>query len=122
MHRLLEASASHTVYYSALDGEAEYCDERVCLSVCLSVCVCVSVCSSVHYHILGTTRPIFTKFIVHVTCGRGSVLLWRRSDTLRSTAFMNDVIFGHKPTLLDVAAQLKRSAHAAFGLALNRVQ
>jgi len=112
MHRLLEASASHTVYYSALDGEAEYCDERVCLSVC----------SSVHYHILGTTRPIFTKCIVHVTCGRGSVLLWRRSDTLRSTAFMNDVIFGHKPTLLDVAAQLKRSAHAAFGLALNRVQ
>ena len=120
MHRLLEASASHTVYYSALDGEAEYCDERVCLSVCPSVCV--SVCSSVHYQILGTTRPIFTKFIVHVTCGRGSVLLWRRSDTLRSTAFMNDVIFGHKPTLLGVAAQLKRSAHAALGLAISCAQ
>ena len=30
---------------------------------------------------------------------------------------MDDVIFAHKPRLLDVAAQLKRSAHAALGLA-----
>jgi len=29
---------------------------------------------------------------------------------------MDDVIFTHKPRLLDVAAQLKRSAHAALGL------
>ena len=29
-------------------------------------------------HIFGTTRPIFTKFFMHVTYGRGSVLLWRR--------------------------------------------
>jgi len=27
--------------------------------------------------------------------------------------FVDDVIFAHKPRLLDVAAQLKRSAHAA---------
>ena len=33
--------------------------------------------------------------------------------------FTDDVIFAHKLRLLDVAAQLKRSAHAALGLAIN---
>jgi len=47
----------------APDRRAEYCDERVCL------------CLSVRDHILGTTRPIFTKIFAHATCGRGSVLL-----------------------------------------------
>ena len=28
-------------------------------------------------------------------------------------------MFAHKPRLLDVTAQLKRSAHAALGLAIN---
>jgi len=32
---------------------------------------------------------------------------------------MDDVIFAHKPRLLDIAAQLKRSAYAALGLAIN---
>ena len=32
---------------------------------------------------------------------------------------MDGVIFAHKPMLFDVAAQLKRSAHAALGLAIN---
>jgi len=53
---------------------------------------------------------------MHVTYGRGSVFLWRRSDTLCTSGFVDDVIFAHKPRLLDVAAQLKRSAHAALGL------
>ena len=66
--------------------EAEYCDERVCLYVC--VCVCVFV----HDHIFGTARPVFTKIFVHVTCGRGSVLLWRRSDVLYTPGFMDDII------------------------------
>jgi len=35
---------------------------------------------------------------------------------------MDDVIFARKPRLLDVAAQLKRSAHAALGLAINCAQ
>jgi len=35
---------------------------------------------------------------------------------------MDDVIFAHKPRLLDVAAQLKRSAHAALGLAIYCAQ
>ena len=55
---------------------------------------------------------------VHVTYGRGSVILWRRSDTLCTSGFMNDVIFAHKPRLLDVAAQQKRGAHAALGSAI----
>ena len=33
---------------------------------------------------------------------------------------MDDVIFAHKPRLFDVAAQLKRSAHAALGLAAGQ--
>ena len=35
---------------------------------------------------------------------------------------MDDVIFAHKPRLLDVDAQLKRSVHAALGLAINCAQ
>jgi len=76
-----------------------YCNERVCLSECVSV----------RDHIFGTTRPIFANFL-HVACGRGSVLLWRRSDMLCTSGFMDDVIFAHRPRLLDVAAQLKCSA------------
>jgi len=76
------------------------------------------VCLSVDGHIFGTTRPIFTKISVHITYGRGSILLWLRSDTLCTSGFMDDIIFAHKPTLLDVASQLKRSAHAALGMAI----
>jgi len=35
---------------------------------------------------------------------------------------MDDVIFAHKPRLLHISAQLKRSAHAALGLAINYAQ
>ena len=52
--------------------------------------------------------------------GHGLVLLWQRSDTLHTSGFIDDVIFAHKPRLLDLAAQLKRSAHAALGLAIKR--
>jgi len=86
------------------------------VSVCLSVCVYLST-----HHIFRTTRPIFN-FFVHVTYGCGSVLLWRYSDTLCTFGFMDDVIFTHNPRLLDVAAKLKRSAHAALGLAMNCTQ
>jgi len=63
----------------------------VCQFVC--VCVCVSVCVflSVRDVIFETIRPILTNF-VHVTYGRGSVLLWRRSDTFCTSGFMDDVI------------------------------
>ena len=36
--------------------------------------------------------------------------------------FMDGVIFDRKPRLLDVAAQLKRSAYPALGLAVNCAQ
>jgi len=91
---------------------AEYCDERVCLCLCLSV----------RDNIFGTTRPIFAKFCAPVTHGRGSVLLWRRSDMLCTSGFTDDVIFAHKPRLLDVTAQLMRGPHAALGLAINCAQ
>jgi len=82
----------------------------------------VCVCSSVHDHIFRTARPIFTNFFAHVTCGRGSILLLRRSDTLFTSRFIDGVTFAHKPRLLDVAAQLKRSAHAALGMAIKCAQ
>jgi len=87
--------------------------------VCLSVCVCFF---SVRDDIFGTTRPIFNNFFVHVTCGRGSVLLWRRTGILCTSGFTDDVIFAHKPRLLDIAAPLKSSAHATLGLAINCAQ
>ena len=92
----------------------------ISMSVCLSVCldVCLSVCD----HIFRTTRPIFAGFFVHVTYSRRSILLWRRSDISCTSGFKDHVIFAHKPMLLDVTAQLKRSAHAALGLAINRAQ
>ena len=85
------------------------------MSVFVSVCVCLSVIISSKLH------PIFTTFL-RVTYGRGSVLLWRRSDMLYASGFMDDVIFAHKPRWLNVAAQLKRSAHAALGFAVNCAQ
>ena len=44
-----------SIFYSAPDRVAEYCDELVCLSVC--------VCLSVRDHVFGSTRPIFTSFL-----------------------------------------------------------
>ena len=71
----------YTNDHSIMQGRgAEYRDERVCLSVCVSV------------HISGTTRPTFTKFSAHVTCGCGSVSLSRRCDMLRTSGFIHDVI------------------------------
>jgi len=87
----------------------------------ISVSVCVCVCrSAITYSEL--TRPIFAKFCAPVTHGRGSVLLWRRSDMLCTSGFTDDVIFAHKPRLLDVTAQLMRGPHAALGLAINCAQ
>jgi len=87
--------------------------------VCVCLCVCVYVCLSVRNHIYTSDLHHIS---AHVTHGRGSVLLWRSSDTLCTYGSMDDVIFAHKPRLLDVAAQLKRNAHAALGLAINCAQ
>jgi len=53
-------------YYFASGRDAQYFDERVCVSACMSL----------HLHISKMTCPDFTKSSVDVTCGRGSVLLW----------------------------------------------
>jgi len=97
--------------YSAPDRGVQFCDERVCLCVCVCPRSCLwNYASNLH------------QFFMHVTNGHGSVLLWRCSDTLCISSFMDDVIFAHKPRSLDVAIQLNCSAHAAFGLAINCVQ
>ena len=72
------------------------------MPVCACLCVCVFVCPL--SYLRNYTRPIFAKIFVHVTYGRGSVLLWQRSDMLCTSGFIDDVIFAHKPRLLDVAA------------------
>ena len=87
------------------------------VSVCLCVCdcVCVFVCPRSYLrNYMYDLRQFF-----HVTYGRGSILIWRRSGTLCTSGFMDDAIFAHRPRLLDVAAQLKHSAHAALRLAIN---
>jgi len=97
---------------------AEYCDERVCLFLCVCVCVSVCVCPRLSSELRVRSSPFF----VHVSYGRCSVPVWRRSDMLYTSGFMDDVVFAYKPRLLDVANQLKRSAHAALGLAINCAQ
>ena len=90
-------------------------------SIVMSVSVCLYVFVSPRSYTRNYTSDLHQIF-VHVTYGRSSVLLWRRSDMLCTSGFMDDVVFAHKPKLLDVAAQLKRSAHAALGLAINCAQ
>jgi len=115
MVRVGTGPMSTMTFYSALDRGAKYCHERSCVRVC----VCVFVCP--RSYLRNYTSDPYHIF-VHVTCTRGSVLLWRRSDTLSTSGFMDDVIFAHKLRLLDVAAQLKRIARAALGLAINCAQ
>jgi len=71
------------------------------MSVSVCLCVCLSAIISSELHVRSSPTPIF----MFVTCGRGAVLLWRCSDILYTSGFMDDVIFSHKPRLLDVAAQ-----------------
>ena len=93
--------------------------ECECVRACVRACVCVLVCPL--SYIWNYTSDLY-QFFVHVTFGRGSVLLRRRSDMLCTSGFMDDLMFAHKSRLLDVAAQLKRSAHAALGLAIDCAQ
>jgi len=88
---------------------AEYCDERVCLSLCVFV--------RPELHV----RPL-ANFFVHANYGRGSVLLWWRNGKLRISGSRDDVISAHKLRLLDVAARLRqRGSHAALGLARRNI-
>jgi len=69
-------------------------------SIVMTVSVCPFVCPRADFW--NYTSDVH-QFFVHVTYGRGSVLLWWRSDTLRIYGFTDDVIFARKPRLLDVA-------------------
>jgi len=82
--------------------------------------MCVFVCP--RSYLWNYTSDLHQIFFIYVTHGRGSVLLWRRSNLLCTSGFLDDVMSAHKPRLLDVAAQLKRSAHAALGSAPSRAQ
>ena len=64
------------------------------------------------------------RFIHHVSTQHQHVTdTWRRSDTLsRLLTVLWITHIARKTRLLDVAAQLKRSAHAAMGLAINCAQ
>ena len=58
------------------------------------MCWCAVEHLHVHTH-SGTPGPIFTKFFVQIPCGRSSVFLWRRCDTIYTSGFVDDVSFGH---------------------------
>jgi len=89
------------------------------VSVCLYVCLSAIISSELHIR----SSPNFCVCYLWPWPGPPlSFLLWQRSDMLCTSGFMDDVMFAHKPRLLDVAAQLKRSAHAALGLAINCAQ
>jgi len=113
-----EAAANLSVNYPVFVSTPPPIEERsIVMSVSVSLFVCVCVC--VRNHIYTSDLHHISAHVAH---GRGSVLLWRSSDTLCTSGSMDDVIFAHKPRLLDVAAQLKRNAHAALGLAINCAQ
>jgi len=63
--------------------------------VLVSMSACLSVCLSVRLHNSTTAWPSFTKVFMHVACGRGSVLLWRRCEILCTSGFTNDVLFSY---------------------------
>jgi len=67
----------------------------------------VSPCVCMRSHLRNYTSDRH-QILVRVTCGRGSIFLWRRSDKLRISGFVDDVIVAHKLRLLDVAARLRQ--------------
>jgi len=99
--RLRMSQVVYYFFYSASDTEAVHYDVRVC--VCLFVCL--SVCGHIFGHITSNLHQIFW----HVTHDNGSVLLWQHSNTLRTSGFMDDVIFAHN---FAKAARHHRSAEA----------
>ena len=85
------------------------------MSVC--VCVCLSAIISPQLHVPSSLHFLCMLPMAVARSSSGGVVI-----RYVLPVFVDDVIFAHKPRLLDVAAQLKRSAHAALGLAINCVQ
>ena len=67
------------VFFTPPDRGAGYCGDHV--SLC--VCVCLSLCK----HISETAHPTLSNFL-HVTCGRGLVLLCQRCNALFICGFV----------------------------------
>jgi len=55
----------------------------------------VFVCLSIRSHISKITWPNFTKFSMHVDCGRGSFILWQHCDMLCTSGSIDDVMLSH---------------------------
>ena len=87
----------------------------------MSVSVCVFVCPRSYLRKYTSDRHQIS-CACYLWLWLGPPVLWRRSDTLCTSGFIDDVVFAQKPRLLDVGAQLKRSAHAALGLTINCAQ
>ena len=92
----------------------------IAMSVSVCLCVCLSAIISSELHVRSSPTFLCT---LHTLpwLGRSSSGGVTISYVL-SVLWMSSLIFAHKPRLLDVAAQLKRSAHAALCLAIDCAQ
>jgi len=64
------------------------------MSACLFVCLFVSLFARISHK---NACPNLTKFSVHVSSGRSSVVFWRQRDILCTSGFMDDVVFTLTP-------------------------
>jgi len=78
----------------------------------VSVCLCPPAIISSELHVRNSPKFLC---ILSMTVARS----YSGGLVICTSGLMDDVIFARKPRLPDVAAQLKRSAHAALGLAIN---
>ena len=88
-------------------------ERSIVMSVYVCLCVCLPACpQELHVRSSPSFLCMLPMAVARSTSG----------DMLCTSGFMDDIIFAHKPRLLDAAAQLKRSAHAALDLAINGAQ
>ena len=71
------------------------------MCVCLSAIISSELYASDLHHFLRVLPTAVARSV-------NSIILWRRSDTLRISGFMDAVIFAHKPRLLEVAVRLRQ--------------
>ena len=99
-------------------------ERSIVMNVSVCLCLCVFVCPRSYLRTIHVRSS--RNFFVRVTYGRGSVLLWRRSDTLRTSGFTDDqpCRYDHKPCRYDCghickAAGRRRSAEAQLTRSLG---
>ena len=84
----------------------------VCLCVCVCVCVCLPAIISAELHVRSSPDFLCMLPMAVARSSSGGVVIRYVFPVLWTTSF------AHKPRLLDVAAQLKRTARATLGLAI----